>query len=103
MMNIYKLAEIVKNLADNGFETEADNLVDAIEQTPEIQQVPEQQTDISQENPSTSVNEIINDPEIIAELENIVGGMLHEIFEDPNSSEATLSKLPSIFTELVSD
>jgi hypothetical protein len=46
---------------------------------------------------------IINDPEILAELEKIVGGMLHELLEDPNSSEATLSKLPSVFTELVSD
>jgi len=102
-MNIYKLAQIVKNLADNGFETEADNLVDAIEQTPEVQQYPEQQTNLPQENPSISANEIINDPEILAELEKIVGGMLHELLEDPNSSEATLSKLPSVFTELVSD
>ena len=34
-MNIYKLAQIVKNLAENGFEDEANNLVDAIEQTPD--------------------------------------------------------------------
>lgn len=102
-MNIYKLAQIVKNLAENGFETEADNLVDAIDQTPEIQQVPEQQTNLPEENPSASADEILNDPEMLAELEKIVGGMLHELLEDPNSSEATLSKLPSVFTELVSD
>ena len=102
-MNIYKLAEIVKNLADNGFEDEANSLVDAIDQTPEIQQNPEQQKEVSEENSSMSANEIFNDPEIIAELEKIVGGMLHELLEDPNSSEATLSKLPSVFTELVSD
>jgi hypothetical protein len=36
-------------------------------------------------------------------LENIVGGILHELFEDPNSSEATLSNLPIVVRELVSD
>jgi hypothetical protein len=102
-MNIYKLAQIVKNLAENGFEDEANNLVDAIEQTPEIQQNPEQQKEVPGENSSMTANEIFNDPEVVAELEKIVGGMLHELLEDPNSSEATLSKLPSVFTELVSD
>jgi|APGre2960657423_1045063.scaffolds.fasta_scaffold04932_5 hypothetical protein len=102
-MNIYKLAQIVKNLAENGFEDEANNLVDAIEQTPEIQQNPEQQKEAPEENSSMTANEIFNDPEVVAELEKIVGGMLHELLEDPNSSEATLSKLPSVFTELVSD
>jgi len=99
-MNIYRLAQIVKNLADNGFDTEADEIVDAIEQTPEIQQPTQTQTET---NPSVTANEIINDPDMIAELEKIVGGVLHEMLEDPNSSEATLSKLPSVFTELVSD
>ena len=99
-MNIYRLAQIVKNLADNGFDTEADDIVDAIEQTPEIQQPTQTQTET---NPSVTANEIINDPDMIAELEKIVGGVLHEMLEDPNSSEATLSKLPSVFTELVSD
>ena len=99
-MNIYRLAQIVKNLADNGFDTEADEIVDAIEQTPEIQQPTQTQTEVS---PNVTANEIINDPEMIAELEKIVGGVLHEMLEDPNSSEATLSKLPSVFTELVSD
>jgi hypothetical protein len=102
-MNIYKLAQIVKNLAENGFEDEANNLVDAIEQTPEIQQNPEQQKEAPEEITSMTANEIFNDPEVVAELEKIVGGMLHELLEDPNSSEATLSKLPSVFTELVSD
>lgn len=99
-MNIYKLAQIVKDLADNGFDNEADEIVDAIEQTPEIQKPTQTQTET---NPSIAVNEIINDPDMIAELEKIVGGVLHEMLEDPNSSEATLSKLPSVFTELVSD
>ena len=99
-MNIYRLAQIVKNLADNGFDTEADDIVDAIEQTPEIQQPTQTQTETSL---SVTANEIINDPDMIAELEKIVGGVLHEMLEDPNSSEATLSKLPSVFTELVSD
>ena len=99
-MNIYKLAQIVKNLAENGFDNEADEIVDAIEQTPEIQQPTQTQTETS---PSVTANEIINDPDMIAELEKIVGGVLHEMLEDPNSSEATLSKLPSVFTELVSD
>lgn len=99
-MNIYRLAQIVKNLADNGFDTEADEIVDAIEQTPEIQQPTQTQTEVS---PNVTANEIINDPDMIAELEKIVGGVLHEMLEDPNSSEATLSKLPSVFTELVSD
>lgn len=99
-MNIYKLAQIVKNLAENGFDTEADEIVDAIEQTPEIQQPTQTQTEVS---PNVTANEIINDPDMIAELEKIVGGVLHEMLEDPNSSEATLSKLPSVFTELVSD
>jgi len=99
-MNIYRLAQIVKNLADNGFDNEADEIVDAIEQTPEIQQPTQTQTET---NPSVTANEIINDPDMIAELEKIVGGVLHEMLEDPNSSEATLSKLPSVFTELVSD
>lgn len=99
-MNIYKLAQIVKNLAENGFDNEADEIVDAIEQTPEIQQPTQTQTEVS---PNVTANEIINDPEMIAELEKIVGGVLHEMLEDPNSSEATLSKLPSVFTELVSD
>jgi len=97
-MNIYKLAEIVKNLAENGFEQEADDLVSAIEQTPEVQQQVE-----TQEDPNDAINEILSDPQVQNELENIVGGILHELLEDPNSSEATLSKLPSIFTELVSD
>ena len=99
-MNIHKLAQIVKNLAENGFDNEADEIVDAIEQTPEIQQPTQTQTET---NPSVTANEIINDPDMIAELEKIVGGVLHEMLEDPNSSEATLSKLPSVFTELVSD
>lgn len=99
-MNIYKLAQIVKNLAENGFDNEADEIVDAIEQTPEIQQPTQTQTEVS---PNVTANEIINDPDMIAELEKIVGGVLHEMLEDPNSSEATLSKLPSVFTELVSD
>ena len=99
-MNIYRLAQIVKNLADNGFDTEADEIVDAIEQTPEIQQPTQTQTEVS---PNVTANEIINDPDMIAELEKIVGGVLHEMLEDLNSSEATLSKLPSVFTELVSD
>jgi len=101
-MNIYKLAQIVKDLADNGFDQEADNLVNAINQTPEIQN-PIQQTDTQEQDPNITVNDILTDPEIVAELEKIVGGMLHELLEDPNSSEATLSKLPSVFTELVSD
>ena len=101
-MNIYKLAQIVKDLAANGFEEEADKLVDAIEQTPEVQN-PVQQINTQEQDPNKSVNEILADPEIVAELEMIVGGMLHELLEDPNSSEATLSKLPSVFTELVSD
>lgn len=99
-MNIYRLAQIVKNLAENGFDNEADEIVDAIEQTPEIQQPTQTQTEVS---PNVTANEIINDPDMIAELEKIVGGVLHEMLEDPNSSEATLSKLPSVFTELVSD
>ena len=101
-MNIYKLAQIVKKLAENGFEDQADDLATAIYQTPEIQN-PIQQPDNQTQDPNKTVNEILADPEIAAELEMIVGGMLHELFEDPNSSEATLSKLPAVFTELVSD
>lgn len=102
-MNIYKLAELVKKLADNGFEEEADQLVDAIDQTPEIQQVPENSDQPEMIDTSKSINDILSDPEINAEMENIVGGILHEMLEDPNSSEATLSKLPSVLTELVSE
>ena len=102
-MNIYKLAELVKKLADNGFDEEADQLVDAIDQTPEIQQVPENSEQPDMIDTSKSINDILSDPEINAEMENIVGGILHEMLEDPNSSEATLSKLPSVLTELVSE
>lgn len=102
-MNMFKLAEIVKNLADNGFETEADDLAQAMDQTPELQSYQTSAPQANEKDPNTIANEIINDPEIQAALENIVGGMLHELFEDPNSSEKTLSELPVVFTELVSD
>ena len=102
-MNIYKLAELVKNLAENGFDEEADQIVDAIEQTPEIQQPTEIKSEPVVEDNNKSLNDILSDPEINAEMENIVGGILHEMLEDPNSSEATLSKLPSVLTELVSE
>jgi hypothetical protein len=95
-MNIYKLAQIVQNLAENGFENEADDLATAIQETPEVQ-TPEV------EDPNNIINEILNQPNIKQELENIVGGILHELFEDPNSSEATLSNLPIVVRELVSD
>jgi hypothetical protein len=95
-MNIYKLAQIVQNLAENGFENEADDLATAIQETPEVQ-TPEV------EDPNKIINEILNQPNIKQELENIVGGILHELFEDPNSSEATLSNLPVVVRELVSD
>jgi hypothetical protein len=95
-MNIYKLAQIVQNLAENGFENEADDLATAIQETPEVQ-TPEV------EDPNKIINEILNQPNIKQELENIVGGILHELFEDPNSSEATLSNLPIVVRELVSD
>lgn len=95
-MNIYKLAQLVKDLAENGFENEADDLASAIQETPEVQK-PEV------EDPNKIVNEILNQPDIKAELENIVGGILHEMLEDPNSSEATLSNLPAVVRELVSD
>ena len=95
-MNIYKLAQIVQNLAENGFENEADDLATAIQETPEVQK-PEV------EDPNKIINEILNQPNIKQELENIVGGILHELFEDPNSSEATLSNLPVVVRELVSD
>ena len=95
-MNIYKLAQIVQNLAENGFENEADDLATAIHETPEVQK-PEV------EDPNKIINEILNQPNIKQELENIVGGILHELFEDPNSSEATLSNLPIVVRELVSD
>ena len=95
-MNIYKLAQIVQDLAENGFENEADDLATAIQETPEVQK-PEV------EDPNKIINEILNQPNIKQELENIVGGILHELFEDPNSSEATLSNLPIVVRELVSD
>lgn len=95
-MNIYKLAQIVQNLVENGFENEADDLATAIQETQEIQK-PEV------EDPNKIINEILNQPNIKQELENIVGGILHELFEDPNSSEATLSNLPVVVRELVSD
>ncbi len=95
-MNIYKLAQIVQDLAENGFENEADDLATAIQETPEVQN-PEV------EDPNKIINEILNQPNIKQELENIVGGILHELFEDPNSSEATLSNLPIVVRELVSD
>jgi hypothetical protein len=95
-MNIYKLAQIVQDLAENGFENEADDLATAIQETPEVQ-TPEV------EDPNKIINEILNQPNIKQELENIVGGILHELFEDPNSSEATLSNLPIVVRELVSD
>jgi hypothetical protein len=95
-MNIYKLAQIVQDLAKNGFENEADDLATAIQETPEVQ-TPEV------EDPNNIINEILNQPNIKQELENIVGGILHELFEDPNSSEATLSNLPIVVRELVSD
>ena len=95
-MNIYKLAQIVQDLAENGFENEADDLATAIQETPEVQ-TPEV------EDPNKIINEILNQPNIKQELENIVGGILHELFEDTNSSEATLSNLPIVVRELVSD
>jgi hypothetical protein len=95
-MNIYKLAQIVQDLAENGFENEADDLATAIQETPEVQKLEE-------EDPNKIINEILNQPNIKQELENIVGGILHELFEDPNSSEATLSNLPVVVRELVSD
>jgi hypothetical protein len=95
-MNIYKLAQIVQDLAESGFENEADDLATAIQETPEVQ-TPEV------EDPNKIINEILNQPNIKQELENIVGGILHELFEDPNSSEATLSNLPIVVRELVSD
>jgi hypothetical protein len=89
-MNLIKLAQLVQDLEDQGFEQEATNLADAITEDTE------------------SAEEIINSPETISSLDKIVGDILDDLaqhnkldFRDNNISNETLNILKNSLNNIV--
>ena len=64
-MNYSKLAQIVQELEDNGFEDEATNLADAMET-------------------EASPDEILSNSNVISDMDEIIGGVLYHLNLDNN-------------------
>ena len=64
-MNYSKIAQIMKELEENGFEEEATNLADAIET-------------------EASPDQILSDNKVISEMDGIIGGVLYHLNLDNN-------------------
>jgi hypothetical protein len=64
-MDYTKLAQLVQDLENSGFENEATELADAMNENP-------------------SPDEILSDPKVMAEMDNILGGILYHLNLDNN-------------------
>jgi hypothetical protein len=88
-MNYSKLAQIMQELEENGFEEEATNLADAIET-------------------EASPDQIFSNADIMSEMDDIIGGVLYHLsldnnlkFVDNNLSAQSINDIKSSIESIV--